>query len=98
MAQIRSRLLSTGEVIEPVEQVFDQMKDMEEQLDPSFFKMIEYYFDKGATIITPKLVEEHPSREMTKEAKVKFVTGIIAAIKPANKVIPVSYEPLLTMN
>lgn len=52
------------------------------------FQMVEYYFDKGALVIVPKLVDEHPSREMTKEAKVKFVKGIIATIKPANKVVP----------
>lgn len=39
MQGFRTRLLSTGEVIQPVEQVFDQMKEMEDQLDPLFFKV-----------------------------------------------------------
>lgn len=43
MVEFRTRLLSTGEVIEPLEQVFDQMKEMEDQLDPSFFKVTTYY-------------------------------------------------------
>lgn len=48
--------------------------------------MVDYYFDKGAEVIMPALVEEHPSREMSKDAKQKFVRGIIALIKPASKV------------
>lgn len=48
--------------------------------------MVDYYFEKGAAVIMPKLAEEHPSREMSNEAKVKFVHGVIGAIKPANKV------------
>ncbi|VDM92776.1 unnamed protein product, partial [Litomosoides sigmodontis] len=87
----RARLLSTGEVIQPVEQVFDQMKEMEEQLDPLFFKMVDYYFEKGAAVIMPKLAEEHPSREMSNEAKVKFVRGVIAMIKPASKVLHITF-------
>uniref|UniRef100_A0A915Q5K4 glutamate dehydrogenase [NAD(P)(+)] n=1 Tax=Setaria digitata TaxID=48799 RepID=A0A915Q5K4_9BILA len=91
MEGFRTRLLSTGEMIQPVEQVFDQMKEMEEQLDPMFFKMVDYYFDKGAAVIMPKLAEEHPSREMSKEAKVKFVRGVIAMIKPASKVLHITF-------
>lgn len=49
-------------------------------------QMVDYYFDKGAAVIMPKLAEEHPSREMSKEAKQKFVHGVIAMIKPASKV------------
>ncbi|VDO27880.1 unnamed protein product [Brugia timori] len=91
MPAFRSRLLSTGEVIQPVEQVFDQMKEMEDQLDPLFFKMVDYYFDKGAAVIMPKLAEEHPSREMSKEVKQKFVRGVIAMIKPTSKVLHITF-------
>lgn len=48
--------------------------------------MVDHYFDKGAAVIIPKLVEEHPSREMSKEAKEKFVRGVIGIIKPPAKV------------
>ncbi|VDO68521.1 unnamed protein product [Onchocerca flexuosa] len=89
--EVRARLLSTGEIIQPVEHVYDQLQEMEDQLDPLFFKMVDYYFEKGAAVIMPKLVEEHPSREMSKEAKQKFVRGIIAMIKPANKVLHITF-------
>uniref|UniRef100_A0A8R1U1L2 Glutamate dehydrogenase n=1 Tax=Onchocerca volvulus TaxID=6282 RepID=A0A8R1U1L2_ONCVO len=79
--EVRTRLLSTGEVMQPVEHVFDQLQEMEDQLDPLFFKMVDYYFEKGAAVIMPKLVEEHPSREMSKEAKEKFVLHITFPIK-----------------
>ncbi|CAG9538962.1 unnamed protein product [Cercopithifilaria johnstoni] len=91
MSGLQTRLLSTGEMIQPVQQVFDQMKEMEDQLDPLFFKMVEYYFDKGAAVIIPKLIEEHPSREMSKETKEKFVRGVIAMIKPASKVLHITF-------
>ncbi|VDD95882.1 unnamed protein product [Enterobius vermicularis] len=91
MAELRTRLLSTGESIEPVEQVFDKMKPLDEQLDPSFFRMVEYYFDKGSTVIAPKLVDEHPSQEMSRRDKEFYVKGILTAIKPANKVLYMTF-------
>lgn len=43
MSEFRARLLSTGEMIQPVQQVFDQMQDMEDQLDPLFFQVRLFY-------------------------------------------------------
>uniref|UniRef100_A0A158R422 Glutamate dehydrogenase n=1 Tax=Syphacia muris TaxID=451379 RepID=A0A158R422_9BILA len=91
MTEFRTRLLSTGESIEPVEQVYDKMKPLDEQLDPSFYKMIEFYFDKGSSVIESKLIEEHPSQDMTKEEKKLFVQGILATIKPTNKVLYITF-------
>lgn len=91
MGEPRTRLLSTGEPIEPVEQVFDQMKPVEEQLDPSFFKMVAYYFDKGAAVVEPKLVDECSTMPMSNEEKKNFVRGLLASIKPANKVLYITF-------
>ncbi|VDM27577.1 unnamed protein product [Toxocara canis] len=91
MAEPRTRLLSTGEPIEPVEQVFDQMKPVEDQLDPSFFKMVSYYFDKGAAVIEPKLIEECHAPSMSDEEKANFVRGVLASIKPTNKVLHITF-------
>ncbi|NP_955839.2 glutamate dehydrogenase 1b [Danio rerio] len=58
--------------------------------DPNFFRMVEGFFDRGATIVENKLVEDLKTRE-TPEQKRSRVRGILKIIKPCNHVLSVSF-------
>ncbi|VDD87744.1 unnamed protein product [Enterobius vermicularis] len=69
----------------------DSKLPMDEQLDPSFFQSVEYYVDKGAKVLEPKLIAEMSDANMSSEEKKMLVKGIFAAIKPVNKVLYVAF-------
>ncbi|XP_051523997.1 glutamate dehydrogenase 1b [Myxocyprinus asiaticus] len=58
--------------------------------DPNFFRMVEGFFDRGATIVENKLVDDLKTRE-TPEQKRHRVRGILKIIKPCNHVLSVSF-------
>ncbi|XP_002737607.2 glutamate dehydrogenase 1, mitochondrial-like [Saccoglossus kowalevskii] len=58
--------------------------------DPNFYEMVQEYYDKGAAIITDRLVDAYPGR-IPKEDKVNRVKGILALIKPCNHVLSVVF-------
>lgn len=58
--------------------------------DPNFFKMVEGFFDRGASIVEDKLVEDLKTRE-SPEQKKKRVRGILRIIKPCNHVLSVCF-------
>ncbi|XP_036241821.1 glutamate dehydrogenase 1, mitochondrial [Molothrus aeneus] len=58
--------------------------------DPNFFKMVEGFFDRGASIVEDKLVEGLRTREGMEERRHR-VRGILRIIKPCNHVLSVSF-------
>ncbi|XP_024417005.2 glutamate dehydrogenase 1, mitochondrial [Desmodus rotundus] len=58
--------------------------------DPNFFKMVEGFFDRGASIVEDKLVEDLKTRE-SQEQKRNRVRGILRIIKPCNHVLSLSF-------
>ncbi|KAK2093153.1 glutamate dehydrogenase [Saguinus oedipus] len=58
--------------------------------DPNFFKMVEGFFDRGASIVEDKLEEDLRTRE-SEEQKRNRVRGILRIIKPCNHVLSLSF-------
>lgn len=58
--------------------------------DLSFFNMVEGFFDRSASIMEDKLVEDLKTRE-TEEQKRNRVRGILRIIKPCNHVLSLSF-------
>jgi len=64
--------------------------DGELDYDPSFFEMVELFFDRAVNIIEDKLIEEMKGK-LTPEEKRTKVRGILRMIKPCNHVIDISF-------
>uniref|UniRef100_A0A6V7VR78 glutamate dehydrogenase [NAD(P)(+)] n=2 Tax=Meloidogyne TaxID=189290 RepID=A0A6V7VR78_MELEN len=87
----RPAALYSAATLDPHEQIKDADKPMSQQMNPSFYKMVDHYFDRGAAVIEPKLVDEFHSQGKSLEEKKNFVRGILSAIKPVNKVLHVAF-------
>jgi Glu/Leu/Phe/Val dehydrogenase, dimerisation domain len=54
----------------------------------SFFEMVERYYDRAAELLHPNLVKEMPGELEDREKRVK---GILALIKPCNRVMAMTF-------
>lgn len=96
---VRTRCLAVGRRCmsakgfpkDPESRLADSKLPMDEQLDPSFFQSVDYYVDKGAKVLEPKLIAEMHDPGMSSEEKRKLVKGIFGTIKPVNKVLYIAF-------
>jgi glutamate dehydrogenase (NAD(P)+) len=58
--------------------------------DPSFFEMVELFFNRAVDIIEDKLIDEMKGK-LTLEEKRTKVKGILRMIKPCNHVIHICF-------
>lgn len=58
--------------------------------DPNFFEMVEMFFDKAASLMEDKLVEDMKER-IPEDEKRKRVRGILKMIKPCNHVVSITF-------
>jgi glutamate dehydrogenase (NAD(P)+) len=54
--------------------------------EPNFYQMVELFFDRAASIVEDKMVEELHGRD-SEEAKRRKIKGILKVIKPCNHVL-----------
>ncbi|XP_017289169.1 glutamate dehydrogenase, mitochondrial [Kryptolebias marmoratus] len=67
---------------------YSQVADRDD--DPNFFTMVEGFFDRGASIVEDKLVEDLKTRESPEQRRTR-VQGILRMIKPCSHVLSVSF-------
>lgn len=65
-------------------------RDEASEDDPNFFRMVEGFFDRGASIVEDQLVSGLRTRESAEEKRHR-VRGILRIIKPCNHVLSVSF-------
>ena len=58
--------------------------------EPNFFEIVELFFDKAATLVEDKLVEEIKGRTTLEEKRAR-VQGVIKIIKPCNHILEVTF-------
>ena len=83
-AQQQARLMSSYQIPE-------HLKGMETAEDPLFFDMVEYFYHKSCLILQDKLVEDWKAPKMTKEEKVKKVTGLLKIMQPCHHILEVCF-------
>lgn len=59
--------------------------------EPTFFEMVELYFDKAVNLLESKLIEETQMGRISLEEKKSRVKGILQMIKPCNSVIALTF-------
>lgn len=61
-----------------------------DQGEPSFYRMVDMYYDKAAKLLEDQLVKETPGKE-SQEVKRRKVRGILDIIKPCNAVLALTF-------
>ena len=59
-----------------------------------FFQMVEQYYERAAEMLAPVLITELPEK-MPEAERIARVEGILAMIKPCNRVLAVTFPVML---
>lgn len=91
LSATRSTSVPTRCLSDAVQDPADAALPMEDQVDPSFFAMTDFFVKRGCDLIKDQLVAENKRQDLTQKQKMQLVNGILSNIVQCNKVLYMTF-------